>query len=41
MFNSPIIDLALTLSFTYFSLSLTVSTIHEYLSALLNKRGSI
>lgn len=39
MFNSPIIDLALTLSFTYFSLSLTVSTIHEYLSALLNKRG--
>lgn len=39
MFNSPIIDLALTLSFTYFSLSLTVSTIHEYISALLNKRG--
>lgn len=39
MFNSPIIDLALTLSFTYFSLSLTVSTVHEYLSALLNKRG--
>jgi hypothetical protein len=39
MFNSPIIDIALALSFTYFTLSLAVSTLHEYISGLMNKRG--
>lgn len=40
MFNSPIIDLALTLSFTYFLLGLIVSTIHEFIYSVLTcKRG--
>lgn len=40
MFNSPIIDLAIALCFTYFVLSLLVSTIHEFIfSVLRNKRG--
>lgn len=42
MFNSPIIDVALTLSFTYFILSLTVTTINEYVSSTWRggKRGT-
>src|SRR5438045_378210 len=37
MFNSPIIDLAITLSFTYFILGLLVSTIHEFIFSVLAK----
>lgn len=40
MFNSPILDLALALSFTYFILGLVVSTIHElFYSVFGSKRG--
>ena len=40
MFNSPVIDLVIVLCFTYFVLSLVVSTLHEFIfSVLRNKRG--
>lgn len=40
MFNSPILDLAITLSFTYFILGIIVSTVHEFIySVLFSKRG--
>ncbi len=40
MFNSPILDLAIALSFTYFILGLVVSVIHEFIySVLSSKRG--
>jgi hypothetical protein len=39
MFNTPVIDIFLSLSFTYFILSMAVSTLHEYVSVLMNKRG--
>lgn len=40
MFNSPIFDLALTLSFTYFLLGLIVSTVNEFIYSVMGcKRG--
>ncbi len=40
MFDSPIVNLALSLSFAYFILSLTVSTVHEFIYSVLScKRG--
>ena len=39
MFDSPILDLAVALSFTYFILGLIVSTVHEFIfSVLMSKR---
>lgn len=40
MFDSPIVNLALSLSFAYFVLSLLVSTVHEFIYSVLScKRG--
>jgi hypothetical protein len=39
MFNSPILDLAIALSFTYFILGLIVSTVNEAIQARLGKRA--
>jgi hypothetical protein len=41
MFNSPIIDVAITLSFTYFMLSLIISAFNEFVYSLLSKRGKM
>jgi hypothetical protein len=38
MINSPILDLAIAMSFTYFVLSLVVSTIHEYIFSVLKSK---
>jgi hypothetical protein len=40
MFNSPILDLALALSFTYFILGLLVSTIHEFVFSVLKSNNT-
>ena len=41
MFNSPILDLAIALCFTYFVLSLIVSTVHEFMYSVLGSKRSI
>ncbi|HWB27905.1 MAG TPA: hypothetical protein VG738_20675 [Chitinophagaceae bacterium] len=41
MFNSPILDVAITLSFTYFMLSLMVSAFNEFVYSLFSKRGNM
>ncbi len=38
MFNSPILDLVIALSFTYFLLGLIVSTIHEFIYSVLMQK---
>jgi len=41
MFNSGIIDLALTLAFTYFILALIASTVVEIINNITNERGKL
>ncbi len=41
MFNSPILDLAITLSFTYFIMSLVVSALNEFIYSLFSRRARL
>jgi hypothetical protein len=41
MFSSPIIDVAISLSFTYFMLSLIVSAFNEFIYSFIARRGSM
>jgi hypothetical protein len=41
MFDLPIIDVAITLSFTYFMISLMVSSLNEFIYSVISRRGNM
>ncbi|HWZ23526.1 MAG TPA: hypothetical protein VNW06_12775 [Cytophagaceae bacterium] len=41
MLNSPILDIAITLSFIYFMISLIVSSLNEFIYSFISRRGTM